>query len=133
MAYAALESTDWHPSLARDEGPIQTQILTLQHLLECSNDNGYIMLPVDWLTECVVPRASCDLSEAARQALIVELGSGFFNLGTEWSLFNDQITSLDEIWEFDSPGEYWESFCGSSGIALVRGPKVIAAITCEMN
>jgi len=75
MAYAALESTDWHPSLARDEGPIQTQILTLQHLLECSNGNGYIMLPVDWLTECVVPRASCDLSEAARQALIVELGS----------------------------------------------------------
>lgn len=90
------------------------------------------MLPVEWLTECVVPRASCDLSEAARQALIAELGSGFFNLKTEWSS-KDQITSLDEIWEFDSPGEYWESLCGSSGIALVRGPKVIAEITCEMN
>jgi len=91
------------------------------------------MLPVEWLTECVVPRASCDLSEAARQALIVELGSGFLNLATEWSSFNDQITSFDEIWEFDSPAEYWDSLCGSSGIALIRDQKVIAEITCEMN
>lgn len=91
------------------------------------------MLPIEWLTHCVVPRASNRLSEEARQALIMKLGAGFLNLADEWSLLEGQITPLDEIWEFDSPAEYWASLCGSSGIALVRGQKVIAEITCEMN
>ena len=91
------------------------------------------MLPVEWLTECVVARASDELSEVDRQALIAKLGLEFVNMDIEWSSFKSEITPLDEIWEFDSPGEYWESFCGSSGIALVRGQKVIAEITCEMN
>ena len=91
------------------------------------------MLPMQWLTQCVVPRASCDLPQAVRQALISELGSGFGNLAAEWSSFKDQITPLDQIWVYESPAEYWDSLCGSSGIALVRDQKVIAEITCEMN
>ena len=91
------------------------------------------MLPIEWLTECVVARASSDFSEEARQDLILKLGSGFINLTDEWSSFATQITPLDEIWEYESPVEYWDSLCGSSGIALVRGQKVIAEITCEMN
>ena len=81
----------------------------------------------------MVPRASCEVPDAVRQALLAELRSGFVNLASEWVLFRDQILHIDEIWEFDGPAEYWDPLCGSSGIALVRDQKVISEITCEMN
>lgn len=91
------------------------------------------MLPIEWLTECIVPRVSPALSEEKRDTLIEKVGAGFVNLSAQWSAFESQITPLDEIWEYDSPAEYWGSLCGSSGIALVRGHKIIAEITIEMN
>ena len=62
-----------------------------------------------------------------------DLGASFVNLATQWLSFESQITPLDEIWEYDSPAEHWNSLCGSSGIALVRGQQIIAEITIEMN
>jgi hypothetical protein len=91
------------------------------------------MFPMEWLTACVVPSASSDFSETDRQTLIEELGSDFVNLSAEWSSLKDKITPQDEIWEFDTPAEYWASLCGRSGIALVRDANVIATITIEMN
>ncbi len=91
------------------------------------------MPPIEWLTECIVPRASSEFSEKERVTLIGNLGAGFVNLSAQWSAFESQISPLDEIWEYDSPAEYWNSLCGSSGIALVRGQKIIAEITIEMN
>ena len=43
------------------------------------------------------------------------------------------MVANDEIWDFDSPGDYWDSLCGRSGVALVRNDKIIYTITSEMN
>ena len=39
----------------------------------------------------------------------------------------------DEIWEFDSPGEYWASLAGEAGIVLVRDDTAVFFITTERN
>ena len=91
------------------------------------------MPPIEWLTKCLVPRTSPEFSSDCRQGLIKDLGASFVNLATQWLSFESQITPLDEIWEYDSPAEHWNSLCGSSGIALVRGQQIIAEIIIEMN
>lgn len=39
----------------------------------------------------------------------------------------------DELWEFSTPDEFWESMCGRKGVALLRGRKIIDATVTFMN
>jgi hypothetical protein len=50
-----------------------------------------------------------------------------------WRPFKARMTDRDELWEFSSPGEYWERLAGRAGVALVRDGRSIAHLVTEMN
>ena len=56
---------------------------------------------------------------------------GFLN--SEWEKLKARMVPGDEIWEFDSPGEYWASLAGEAGIVLVRDDTAVFFITTERN
>jgi len=56
---------------------------------------------------------------------------GFLN--SEWKQLRALMVPGDEIWEYESPGEYWESLAGEAGIVLVRDDEPIFFITTERN
>ena len=39
----------------------------------------------------------------------------------------------DSVWQYTTPTEYWESLCGRTGYAVVRGDRVIFAIDTIIN
>ena len=90
-------------------------------------------IPQEWLTKKLVCGTSDLLLQTERDQKISEISSGFVNLWPEWKNFFGEIRLDDEIWEFDSPGDYWVSLCGRAGIALVRAGKPITGIVTEMN
>ena len=47
--------------------------------------------------------------------------------------FKARMTDRDELWEFDSPAEYWEGLAGREGVALVRDGQPIAYVVTLMN
>ena len=47
--------------------------------------------------------------------------------------FKARMTDRDELWEFDSPAEYWEGLAGREGVALVRDGRPIAHVVTVMN
>lgn len=52
---------------------------------------------------------------------------------SQWSEFKQQYKAGDEIWEYDSPSEYWDSLAGRAGFVIVRNDKIIAEITTMEN
>jgi hypothetical protein len=50
-----------------------------------------------------------------------------------WNLLLARITEGDELWEFNSPREHWETLTGRKGVALVRDGRPIAHIVTLMN
>lgn len=91
------------------------------------------MIPSDWLVRCVMASSASDVSATDRQYALDDLAEKLGGRRTDWMQISEKIQLGDELWEFDSPIEYWESLCGSSGVALVRDGCVIAEVTIEMN
>ena len=54
-------------------------------------------------------------------------------LNDEWEELKSLIKQGDEIWEWSTPGEFWDSLCGREGIALIRKKKVVYEIITIMN
>lgn len=90
-------------------------------------------IPQEWLTKKLVCRSINFADGKDREAKIQEIAGEFVNLWSQWEQIFGKIGPNDEIWEFDSPGDYWVSFCGRSGIALVRPGEPIEGIATEMN
>ena len=90
-------------------------------------------IPQDWLTKQLVSGVSNYVDQREREKKITEITNGFVNLLSEWEQVFREIGPEDEIWEFDSPGDYWVSLCGRAGIALVRSGKPIVGVVTEMN
>lgn len=51
----------------------------------------------------------------------------------DWRSIAARMTERDELWEFNSPPEYWEGLAGRMGIVLVRDGRPIAHIVTAMN
>ncbi len=62
-----------------------------------------------------------------------DLSLPFGYLYGEWLQLKSMLEPGDEIWEFQSPSEYWESLCGSAGVVLLRKGLVIFSIETEFN
>ncbi len=43
---------------------------------------------------------------------------GFQN--DKWLMFSKQFREGDELWEFNSPEEFWDCLCGRAGLCIVR-------------
>ncbi|MBN1552134.1 hypothetical protein JW979_11715 [bacterium] len=91
-----------------------------------------ILVPMEWLT------VKTTIAEAEQKNMVADnhLGSqpvpfGFMN--DEWQKFKDTIQKGDELWEFDSPEEYWMGLSGSAGLCIVRKGTVIDVIFTKMN
>ena len=54
-------------------------------------------------------------------------------LNDQWEELKSLIVEGDEIWEWSTPGEFWNSLCGREGIVLLRGKKEIYEIVTIMN
>ncbi len=80
-----------------------------------------------------MPSVSIENSPTDREAALNDLAKKLGGPRTEWKQLSEQIQPGDELWEFESPIEYWDSLCGSSGVALVRGGLVVAEVTIDMN
>ena len=50
-----------------------------------------------------------------------------------WRSIKALMTERDELWEFNSPPEYWERLAGRMGVALVRDGRPIAHVVTAMN
>ena len=91
------------------------------------------MIPSDWLIRCVMASVSSDTSTTDRQSALTELAKKLGGRRTEWSKLFEKMQMGDEVWEFDTPIEYWDSLCGRSGVALVRDGCVVAEVKIDMN
>jgi hypothetical protein len=91
------------------------------------------MIPSDWLVRCVMASGSSDTSTTDRQSALDDLAKKLGGRRTDWMQLSEKIQLGDELWEFDSPIEYWDSLSGSSGVALVRDGCVVAEVTIDMN
>lgn len=91
------------------------------------------MIPSDWLVRCVIASGSSDASTTDRQSALNDLAKKLGGRRIAWVQLSEKIQLGDELWEFDSPIEYWDSLCGSSGVALVRDGCVVAEVTIDMN
>lgn len=56
---------------------------------------------------------------------------GFGN--ARWESLKRQIQTGDELWEFDTPREFWDQLMGMAGLALVRDGKIVAFVMTRMN
>lgn len=54
-------------------------------------------------------------------------------LQEDWVTLKHMYRDGDEVWEFESPADYWESLCGSAGFALIRQGKIIFTIETTCN
>lgn len=90
-------------------------------------------VPRDWLSKKLVGRLSDEPDAEHRSRLIAEIEVGMCNLRDDWVRVFGVIQEDDEIWEFESPGDYWACLCGRAGIALVSPSGPISGITLEMN
>jgi hypothetical protein len=71
-----------------------------------------------------------------RKVEINELENGDYSLNIvdhEWTKLKSIMVVGDEIWEYDSPADYWDSMCGEAGLALVRNGHVVFVIVTEQN
>ncbi len=91
------------------------------------------MIPSEWLIRCVMQGVSTETSTTGRQAALSDLAKKLGGPRTEWRQLSEKMQPGDELWEFESPIEYWDSLCGSSGVALVRDGLVVAEVTIDMN
>lgn len=51
----------------------------------------------------------------------------------QWTLFQAQYKSGDEVWEFDTPSEYWDSLSGCAGFVIIRDEFIIAELITIRN
>lgn len=70
-----------------------------------------------------------------KKRTIAELDNSFRSgyLSAEWEALKAKMIDDDELWEFSSPKEDWDSLAGREGIALVRNGQVIASIVTFMS
>lgn len=90
-------------------------------------------IPREWLVKKVSVR-EYELEHATK--INIDDGQSVVPFGYQndkWVHLRSLMVANDEIWDFDSPGDYWDSLCGRSGVALVRNDKIIYTITSEMN
>ena len=90
-------------------------------------------IPSSWLTKQLVSNLVKSSIAAERDKTIHEIRVSFVNLRDEWNETFGEVYPEDEIWEFDSPGDHWDSLCGRAGIALVRVGRPINGIVIETN
>lgn len=90
-------------------------------------------IPKEWLTTMLVSGETKVFAQSARLEKIDGMASEFVNLRSEWEQVFGKIGPDDEIWEFESPGDHWDSLCGRAGIALVSVGEPIIGIVTEMN
>lgn len=91
------------------------------------------MTPPEWLIKCIVPGVSAEFTAVERDAKIKGLPEHAGGLLREWDALLANMQDHDELWEFESPIEYWDSLCGASGIALVRDGAIVAEVIIDMN
>ena len=90
-------------------------------------------IPRDWLTNMIIGQVSSEYDADRRSIDVATLQSQYLNFPSDWNRVFKDLKERDQIWEFDSPAEYWESMCGRSGIALVPESGRIVGIVEEMN
>lgn len=83
-------------------------------------------IEVDELEEYFTPSPTVDLFTGERTVR----GP---NVPDEVNKMVDMMQDGDELWEFNTPDEFWNAMCGRRGMALVRDRKVIAASVTLMN
>ena len=90
-------------------------------------------IPREWLIKKVALE-NCERDHTTR----ISLGDSqsvvpFGYQNEKWVHLKSLMQANDEIWDFESPGDYWDSLCGRSGVALVRNDEIIFTITSVMN
>lgn len=90
-------------------------------------------IPRDWLNKRLICRLKEEKNAYERNREILDIAEGFSNLRDEWEEVFGDIGPTDEVWEFDTPDDYWISLCGRAGLALVRVGSPICGIVTEMN
>ena len=90
-------------------------------------------IPEGWFTEklTIEEAETKHMVQLNLDSKTVSVTFGYQN--KEWAHFKLLVKPGDEIWEYDSPGDYWSSLCGRAGIALVRGDEIIFDIVTMMN
>jgi hypothetical protein len=90
-------------------------------------------IPEGWFTEklTIEEAETKHMVQLNLDSKTVSVPFGYQN--KEWAHFKLLVKPGDEIWEYDSPGDYWSSLCGRAGIALVRGDEIIFDIVTMMN
>ena len=90
-------------------------------------------VPKEWLVKKLTLQ-ECELEHTT------EISSGdsqlvvpFGYLNDKWVYLKSLMLTNDEIWDFESPPDHWDSLCGRSGVALVRNDKVVFTIITSMN
>ncbi len=60
-------------------------------------------------------------------------GKPFGYQNAQWEEFKAKMIIGDELWEFSSSSESWDSLAGRAGVALVRNGEVIDSIVTIMS
>ena len=87
----------------------------------------------EWLVKELTMR-ECEIEHAVE----ISIGDSqsvvpFGLLNDKWIHLKSLMLATDEIWNFSSPQDRWDSLCGRSGAALVRNNEIIYKITLLMN
>ena len=90
-------------------------------------------IPKEWLVKKLTLQ-ECELEHTTEistsdSQLVVPFGY----LNDKWVYLKSLMLTNDEIWDFESPQDHWDTLCGRSGVALVRNDKVVFTIITLMN
>lgn len=78
-------------------------------------------IPKEWLTRLLLPAESQNYSREERQKLLGEIKAQNCSENHRSDRFWTCLEGQDELWEYDTPFEYWESLAGENGLVIVRG------------
>ena len=77
--------------------------------------------------------AALDISDEAKQQLLLESERLQRWVDERWNPFIAGYSPGDELWRFRSPDDTWFSLAGVAGYAIIRGATIVKTLTTQMN
>ena len=91
------------------------------------------ILEVSWLTKMVIKMVRDPQNMSLTIAKLDQIEQTMSLMFDEWTAFRSEIQEGDEVWEYDAPSDYWNTLCGSAGLALVRNGLIVRVLETEIN
>lgn len=89
--------------------------------------------PKEWLTRLLLPAEGQKCSREERLKLLSEIKAQNCSQNHRSDHFWACLEGQDELWEYDTPVEYWESLAGESGLVIIRGGFRVQVLPIEWN